>query len=136
MRFLDSNVLIYAADDAQPDKFSRACDIVDSAVRGNGFVISAQVLNEFASVMYRKLKKTDEEVRELVSIAQSIKTVPVLPEWTQLAIDIKVRYNLQFYDSLLLAAAQANGCAEFWSEDLNDGQMYGNVKAINPFKGL
>ena len=136
MKFLDSNILIYAADDAQTDKFARACDIVDAAVHGNGFVISAQVLNEFSSVMYRKLKKTDEEVRELVLIAQNIKTVPVLPEWTQLAIDIKARYGIQFYDSLLLAAAQANGCEEFWSEDLNDGQMYGSVKAVNPFKGL
>ena len=136
MKFLDSNVLIYAAEDTQADKFARACDIVEAAVCGNGFVISAQVLNEFASVMYRKFKKTDDEVKGLVSIAQNIKTVPVMPEWTQLAIDIKERYDLQFYDALLLAAAQANGCAEFWSEDLNDGQMYGSVKAVNPFKGL
>ena len=70
------------------------------------------------------------------SIAQNIKTVPVLPEWTQLAIDIKARYDLQFYDSLLLAAAETNGCTEFWSEDLNDGQMYGSVRAVNPFKNL
>ncbi len=82
MKFLDSNILIYAADDSQTDKFARACDIVDAAIRGNGFVISAQVLNEFAAVMYRKLNKTDDEVRELISIAQNIKTVPVLPEWT------------------------------------------------------
>ena len=136
MKFLDSNVLIYAAEDTQADKFARACDIVEAAVCGNGFVIPAQVLNEFASVMYRKFKKTDDEVKGLVSIAQNIKTVPVMPEWTQLAIDIKERYDLQFYDALLLAAAQANGCAEFWSEDLNDGQMYGSVKAVNPFKGL
>lgn len=136
MKFLDSNVLIYAAEDTQADKFARAYDIVETAVCGNGFVISAQVLNEFASVMYRKFKKTDDEVKGLVSIAQNIKTVPVMPEWTQLAIDIKERYDLQFYDALLLAAAQANGCAEFWSEDLNDGQMYGSVKAVNPFKGL
>ena len=136
MKFLDSNVLIYAAEDTQADKFARACDIVEAAVCGNGFVISAQVLNEFASVMYRKFKKTDDEVKGLVSIAQNIKTVPVMPEWTQLAIDIKERYDLQFYDALLLAAAQANGCTEFWSEDLNDGQMYGSVKAVNSFKGL
>ena len=136
MKFLDSNVLIYAAEDTQDDKFARACDIVETAVCGHGCVSSAQVLNEFASVMYRKFKKTDDEVKGLVSIAQNIKTVPVMPEWTQLAIDIKERYDLQFYDALLLAAAQANGCAEFWSEDLNDGQMYGSVKAVNPFKGL
>ena len=134
MKFLDSNILIYAVDDTQPDKYACACDILDAAVQDDEFVISAQVLNEFASVMYRKFRKTDDEIRELLSIAQTIKTVPVLPEWTQLAVDIKARYGLQFYDSLLLAAAHANGCAEFWSEDLNDGQFYCGIKAVNPFK--
>ena len=92
------------------------------------------MLNEFASVLYRKFKKSDDEVRELLSIAGRIKTVPVMPEWTQLAIDIKAQYGLQFYDSLLLAAAQVNKCQEFWSEDLNDGQIYCGVKVVNPFK--
>ena len=134
MKFIDSNILIYAVDEAQPDKYERACNIVEAAIRGNGFVISVQVLNEFASVLYRKFKKSDDEVRELLSIAGRIKTVPVMPEWTQLAIDIKAQYGLQFYDSLLLAAAQVNKCQEFWSEDLNEGQIYCGVKAVNPFK--
>ncbi len=134
MKFIDSNILIYAVDEAQPDKYERACNIVEAAIRGNGFVISVQVLNDFVSVLYRKFKKSDDEVRELLSIAGRIKTVPVMPEWTQLAIDIKAQYGLQFYDSLLLAAAQVNKCQEFWSEDLNDGQIYCGVKAVNPFK--
>ena len=91
MKFLDSNILIYAVDETQPDKYERACDIVEAAIRGNGFVISAQVLNEFASVMYRKFKKSDEEVKELLSIAGTIKTVPVMPEWTQLRLYCAVR---------------------------------------------
>ena len=91
MKFIDSNILIYAVDEAQPDKYERACNIVEAAIRGNGFVISVQVLNEFASVLYRKFKKSDDEVRELLSIAGRIKTVPVMPEWTQLAIDIKAQ---------------------------------------------
>ena len=41
---------------------------------------------------------------------------------------------MKFIDSLLLATAEALGCDEFLTEDLNDGQMYGAVKAVNPFK--
>lgn len=134
MKFLDSNIFIYAVDETQADKYARACDIVEAAICGSEFIISAQVLNEFASVMYRKFRKTDDEVRGLISIAQNIKTVPVLPEWAQIAIGIKARYGLQFYDSLLLAAAQANGCSEFWSEDLNEGQTYCGMTVVNPFK--
>ena len=134
MKFLDSNILIYAADETDRSKFDTACDIVDSAVRGNNFMISAQVLNEFASVMYRKFKKPDDEVDDLLSVLEAINTVPLNPKLTRRAIEIKKRYGLQFYDSLLLATAEANGCDEFWSEDLNDGQVYCGMKAVNPFK--
>ena len=47
---------------------------------------------------------------------------------------IKKQYGLQFYDSLMLAAAEAAGCSEFLSEDLNDGQVYCGLKVVNPFK--
>jgi len=43
---------------------------------------------------------------------------------------------MKFIDSLLLVAAQENGCDEILTEDLNDGQMYGSVKAVNPFKNF
>ena len=42
----------------------------------------------------------------------------------------------QFYDSLMLAAAESAGCGEILTEDLNDGQLYGTVRAINPFKSM
>ena len=39
-----------------------------------------------------------------------------------------------FYDALIVAAAEASGCDEILTEDLNDGQVYCGVKAVNPFK--
>ena len=134
MRFLDSNVLVYVADDTDAVKQKVARRIVGDAVRGSGFIISAQVLNEFSSVLLRKLKKTADEVDGFLEVLELIRTVPVEPEWTRKAVSIMVRYELQFYDSVLLAAASAMGCDEFWSEDLNDGQLYCGIKAVNPFK--
>ncbi len=77
---------------------------------------------------------TVAEVREFVSVFTRMKVVSLDFGWTERALDIKERYGLQFFDSLLLAAAEASGCNEIFTEDLNDGQMYGRVKAINPFK--
>jgi predicted nucleic acid-binding protein len=34
----------------------------------------------------------------------------------------------------LIAAAEAGGCQTLYTEDLNDGQKYGSVTVINPFK--
>ena len=48
MTFLDTNVLIYSIDGKDPTKQVVAREIVVSAVRGGGFLISAQVLNEFS----------------------------------------------------------------------------------------
>jgi len=47
---------------------------------------------------------------------------------------LRSQYGLHFFDSLLLAAAEANRCDTSLTEDLNDGQVYCGVRAVNPFK--
>ena len=54
--------------------------------------------------------------------------------WTDKALLVKEKFDTQFFDSLLLVAAEENGCDTILTEDLNDGQMYGTVKAVNPFR--
>ena len=136
MTFLDTNVLIYSIDGKDPTKQVVAREIVVSAVRGAGFLISAQVLNEFSNIALLKLKLSVEEVRKFVSFFSRIGVVSLESRWTDAALLLKQRYETQFFDSLLLAAAQENGCDEILTEDLNDGQMYGSVKAVNPFKNF
>jgi len=136
MKFIDTNVLVYVADDADAAKQSVSREIVREALITNGCLISAQVLNEFSSVLFKKLKKTAQEVDGFLEVIERISTVAVMPEWTRMAIGLMSRYDIQFFDSLLLVAAQETGCDEILTEDLNDGQMYGSVKAVNPFKNL
>jgi predicted nucleic acid-binding protein len=47
---------------------------------------------------------------------------------------IEDQFGVRFWDALRLASANAAGCASFLSEDLNDGQVYGGVRVINPFR--
>ena len=136
MTFLDTNVLVYSIDGKDPAKQVVAREIVVSAVRGGGFLISPQVLNEFSNIALLKLKLSVEEVRKFVSFFSRIGVVSLESRWTDAALLLKQRYETQFFDSLLLAAAQENGCDEILTEDLNDGQMYGSVKAVNPFKNF
>ena len=136
MTFLDTNVLIYSIDGKDPAKQAVARDIVVSAVRGGGFLLSAPVLNELADVALLQLTLSVEETRKFVSFFSRICVVSLESRWTDAALLWKQRYETQFFDSLLLVAAQDNGCNEILTEDLNDGQMYGSVKAVNPFKDL
>jgi predicted nucleic acid-binding protein len=50
------------------------------------------------------------------------------------AFAVEDRYGVRFWDALLLAGANAAGCGYFLSEDLNDGQAYGGVTVVNPFR--
>ena len=134
MIFLDTNILVYASDDTDAVKHGIAKRIIEKAIRNDNYLISAQVLNEFSSVMYRKLKRTDEQVARYLNAYTMIISVPLLPSWTRRAVEIKKQYQIQFYDSLLLAAAEYYGCSEFYSEDMSDGQIYCGIKVVNPFE--
>ena len=132
MIFLDSNIFVYSADAADKAKQSRAYSIIKNAVDNPSFVISSQVLNEFSNVALSKLRKSVFEVARFIRLFRRIRVVPVVPDLTLEALLIKDQYGLQFYDSLLIASAVANGCNEFWSEDLGNGVVYSGVKVINP----
>ena len=134
MTFIDTNVVAYASDPSDPRKNELAVEILADAFDNDKYVISSQVLNEFVNTALNKLKKTDDEVVGYLRQLKTIRVVSVSADWLERAIEIRSRYDLQFYDSLLLATAEALGCNEFLTEDLNDGQLYGSVKAINPFK--
>lgn len=134
MKFIDTNVLVYFVDGRNQDKQSIARTVIADAIGNPEYVTSLQVLNEFANVSLKKLGMTEDEVRQYIEAFQSIRIVFQQSGWTVRALEIRRQYGLQFYDSLLLAAAAAAGCDEFWTEDLNDGQMYCGIKAVNPFK--
>ena len=134
MTFIDTNVIVYSVDRKNPAKQNSAREIVANAMRRQGYVISAQVLNEFSNIALLKLKMTVSEVRKFVSLFKSIKTLSLDSAWTDRALAIKEQYGTQFFDSLLLAAAESAGCDEILTEDLSDGQIYCGIKAVNPFK--
>ena len=134
MTFLDSNLFVYYVDERDSHKSQIAANIVGKAIDSPHYLISTQVLNEFANVALRKLLMPEDEAREYVEEFMQIKVVEQRIDWTCKALEIKKRYGLQFYDSLLIAAAEASGCTEILSEDLSDGQIYCGVKATNPFK--
>lgn len=133
--FLDSNVLVYAVDPRDKRKMNIAKDIVASALRGyTKCAISVQSLTEFVNVAIRKLNKPIDEINDFLNAYMGLQTICIDPTMVPRGFEIKNRYDIQFYDAMMLAAAERVGANEFYTEDLNDGQLYGSVKAVNPFK--
>ena len=133
MTFLDTNILVYSVDGNDPVKQGIARKILIEALVRREYLISAQVLNEFSNIALLKLKMSIQEVRRFVEIFGQINVVSIDRSWTDKALSLKEKFGTQFFDSLLLVAAEENGCDTILTEDLNDGQMYGLVKAVDPF---
>ncbi len=127
--FIDSNVLVYLASD-EASKGPAVADLLR-----NGGTISIQVLDEVASVLRKKLRRSMPEVRfALVRIKAACDIVPTDIGTHELGLDIAERYRFSIYDSMLLASALEAGCRVFYSEDLHHGQRIEGLTIRNPFR--
>jgi predicted nucleic acid-binding protein len=103
-------------------------------LKGNG-ILSTQVLQEFYVNVRRKAQQpiTVEQARALVF--DYLAWNPVVNDGADLlaAIDLEKRYQLSFWDSLIVAAARKSGASIIYSEDFNHGQQFGPVEVRNPF---
>jgi predicted nucleic acid-binding protein len=132
--FLDTNILVYAYDASDPRKQSLAQEFVRRALAGE-FLISVQVLSEFASTSLHKISPpaTTEQLVSILDALAPIKTVSPDQETVRRAVEARSAYGLHFYDAMIIAAAEQAACTRIWSEDLNPGQEYFGVKVQNPF---
>ena len=134
LEFLDTNVLVYSYDIADLGKQEIARNLVRKALAGD-IVTSAQVLGEFAVTLLHKVVPRVETV-ELAAILDALGPIPIVAtdaDMVRRAVEVRGRYGLHFYDSMIIAAAERAGCERIWSEDLNSGQKYFGISVHNPF---
>ena len=133
--FFDTNVLVYLADNRDARKQHIAKRLVASALtkRIDGW-ISVQTISEFINSALNKLKLPYDKVEGLLDFFDNLPIVNPDRDLPRRGLEIKNRYAIQFYDAMMLAAAERAGATEFYTEDLNDGQLYCDIKAVNPFK--
>jgi predicted nucleic acid-binding protein len=134
--FVDTNVLIYAHDAASGSRHDQAKAVVARLWNEGGAVISTQVLQEFAVNILKKTASPPppETLREWIADYLQWEVVvndgPAVLE----ALGMQARFQLSFWDALILHAASAAQAQILYSEDLNHGQRYGSVLAQNPFR--
>jgi predicted nucleic acid-binding protein len=126
--FFDSNVLLYLGS----VEVSKA-DKVDKLLSDGG-TISMQVLDEFASVSQRKMRRPMHEIRVLLGDIRAVcDVVTATLAVHDKGIDIAERYKFSVYDSMLIAAALRANCTTFYTEDLQHGQVIEGLTIRNPF---
>jgi predicted nucleic acid-binding protein len=134
--FVDTNILIYALDPADPVKRTVSADLLRRTIKSRSLTLSPQSLNE----CYRVLT----ERRKLMPVQQARDYVRTLAPWAVAPLDAAVtlrawavqdRAKLSWWDSLLIASALQADCRLFFSEDLQNGLELFGMQVVNPFDG-
>ncbi|MCY4114857.1 MAG: PIN domain-containing protein [Chloroflexi bacterium] len=134
MRFVDTNVLIYAASraTADPERRHRARALLSEP----NLAVSVQVLQEFYHQATRPTRRDCLSHGQALKFLEPILTLPVQAmtvEIFQAAAIISHRFRLSYWDGAILAAARLAGCGAVYSEDFSAEQDYGGLRIINPF---
>lgn len=135
MRFFDTNILIYAASWQDERKKKIAMELLNHALEVNhDGCISTQVINEFCGQMLGKLKMSREIVDQFMDVFRPLQACDVTYDLVRHALAVKEECQLSYWDALIVSAAERCHCHEIVTEDLNDGQLYRGMVAVNPFK--
>jgi len=129
--FIDTNVLIYAYSNDEPEKSQKANEVIFA----DNTLISLQVINEFSNTCLRKLKITPQNIIASIEELTSIIIVTGFSQSTQIrALQLINKYRFSYYDSLIIATAIENSCSVLYSEDMQHNQKIEiQLRIINPF---
>ena len=132
VEFTDTNILVYAFGD-EPDKRQTASALITRLDRAGSGAMSTQVAAEFCAVVTRKLKLPARvSATILEGFAHWRIYCPQLADIIQ-AVKLQERHRLSFWDSMMIYSAIQSGAQILWTEDLNDGQRFGDLTVRNPF---
>lgn len=132
--FIDTNILIYAADKWEPVKSKQSRALLQILQIHPIGVISTQVLQEFYVAATEKLGIDPLMAKSIVHSLRNFETVNVDEELIEEAIDCSILNRLSFSNALVVVSAEKANCQTIWTEDLNHGQVIRGVKIKNPFR--
>lgn len=127
---------MYAHDVAAGPKHEAAKALIQTLWQSRQGYLSLQVLQEFYVTVTQKVA-APYSPREAAQIIEDLNTWRVhAPTAADLlaAIELQTRFQLSFWDAMILQSANALGCQVVWSEDLNHGQTINQTTILNPFR--
>lgn len=134
---VDTNIVVYAYDPNEADKHERARGLLIELSNAGWLVFSAQVLNEFCSVMLRKGRPSPLPPDQIAAILRRLvatgRVLPMTEGITLTALDGVSRHGLSFWDALIWAAAKVNGIALVYTEDFQSAPEIEGVRFESPF---
>ena len=131
--FFDTNILVYTIDKKDVNKHNESRELVKRVSSDHLPVISTQVLQEFYHAITSKMKVDKIVAKNVLHSYRNMEIVAADLTLIEQAVDISVLFQLSFWDSLIVAAAEQANCSVIFTEDLNDGQKIRGMRIVNPF---
>ena len=75
-----------------------------------------------------------QSARNIVQVYKAWSAQPITPDDIIDASEFEEQNQLSFWDSLIITIAQKTGAETLYSEDKQDGQKFGSLTIVNPFK--
>lgn len=129
--FVDTNVLIYAA--AGGSEYPQKWEIAQDLLRDGQLCLSGQVLAEFFHNCRKKKLIPGTEIEVWLLFLSTLNCAAVDETLVLEGARLSERHRISYWDAALIAAARRLEANVIYTEDLNHGQEYDGVKAINPF---
>jgi predicted nucleic acid-binding protein len=137
MRFVDTNVLLYALSNA-PSERGKAL-VAREILQADDLALSVQILQEFYVQATRSSKPDRIGHDQAASLIEAYLRFPVQEitlSLMQAALLATERFGISYWDAAVIEAARALSCRTLLTEDLSDGQDYDGVIAQNPFRRM
>ena len=136
MNAVDTNVLLYSVDRAEPTKQRRAQETL-LRLAGEPTVLLWQVLGESAQQLrrWRELGRLTpaEFAQHITAFKHLFPLVAPTAEAFDRALSLADRFSLSHRDSMILGACQVASVATLYTEDIGAPRKIDGIELINPF---
>lgn len=138
MNAVDANVLVYAFDKDEPIKQAKANDLLRRLAQASEeTLLPWQVAAEFLAVLRKWQDKGQLQASEVDSAFRIIRRMfrvrsPKLRVF-KISTDLRSRFSLSHWDSMLIAACKDAKVDLLYSEDMDAATNYDGVRVENPF---
>ena len=120
---IDTNILVYLLlpQESEEDEVKQklAWQVMEDLKNGNSLVIPLQAYKEFINVAERKFSLTFEELKELIKVLSSLipNVVSETAKTVELTLDLRKRYKLGYWVSIIIANCLENNVSVLLTED-------------------
>jgi predicted nucleic acid-binding protein len=136
---VDTNILVYRCDSADPAKREGARQLLRTGGKEGSLCLPHQVLVEFVNAVTRgpaggqSILPHDEAWRQAEDLLNEFPILYPNESVFRTAMLGMAAYRFAWYEAHLWAYAEHYGISEILSEDFEHGRWYGTVRVRNPF---